>query len=115
MNKVRKGDNVLVAKGRDKGRTGDVRVVIPPGKKTDEHGRHKDGKVIVTGVNVGKRHMKPRGPQRPGGIVERESPVSWANVVVICTSCAQPTRVGVRPLAGGGKTRFCKKCDQNID
>jgi large subunit ribosomal protein L24 len=75
MNKVRKGDNVLVVKGRDKGRTGDVRVVIPPGKKTDEHGRHKDGKVIVTGVNVGKRHSRAaRSDPAASSSVSRRSP-----------------------------------------
>lgn len=105
----------MVTKGRDRGRTGQVRIVIPPGKKTDEYGRPKPGRVIVTGVNVVKRHMRPRGPQRPGGIIEREAPMPWSNVALICASCNEPTRVGVRELRGGGKTRYCKKCDANVD
>ena len=105
----------MVTKGRDRGRTGQVRIVMPPGKKTDKYGRPRPGRVIIAGINVVKRHMRPRGPQRPGGIIEREAPISWANVALICASCSQPARVGVRTLQGGGKTRYCKNCDANID
>ena len=115
MNKIRRDDNVLVTKGRDRGRTGPVRRVMPPGKKGDKFGNMDPGRVIVTGVNMVKRHMKPRGAQHPGGIIEREAPISWTNVALICAACNEPTRVGVRALAGGGKSRFCKRCDANID
>ncbi|MEX0683334.1 MAG: 50S ribosomal protein L24 [Dehalococcoidia bacterium] len=115
MNKIHKDDTVVVVKGRDRGRTGVVRRVMPPGKRSDEYGRAAAGKLIVTGVNVVKRHMKPRGPQKPGGIIEREAPLPWTNVALLCASCNSPTRVGIRPLAAGGKTRFCKKCNENID
>lgn len=115
MNKIKRDDTVLIVKGRDRGRTGQVRIVMPPGKKTDKYGRQKPGKVIVGGINVVKRHMKPRGPQQPGGIIEREAPISWTNVALVCSSCNEPTRVGVRGMQGGGKTRYCKKCDANID
>ncbi|HUF52337.1 MAG TPA: 50S ribosomal protein L24 [Dehalococcoidia bacterium] len=115
MNKIKRDDTVLITKGRDRGRTGQVRIVMPPGKKSDKFGRPKPGRVIVTGINVVKRHMRPRGPQRPGGIVEREAPIAWSNVALICVSCNQPARVGMRTLQGGGKTRYCKNCDANID
>ncbi len=85
MNKIRREDNVLVMKGKDRGRSGAIRKVIP-----------KDGRVIVTGVNVVKRHMKPRGPQKPGGIVERESPIALSNVALICAS-APKVQKGVPP------------------
>ena len=104
MKRIKKEDTVLVTKGRDRGRTGNVRIVIP-GK----------GRVIVTGVNVVKRHMKPRGPKQPGGIIEREAPIAIANVRPVCPACEKPVRVGYRLLADGRKVRYCKKCDANFD
>ncbi len=104
MRKLRREDTVLVVKGKDRGRAGAVRKVIP-----------KDKRVIVTGVNVVKRHMRPRPPQKPGGIVEREAPVSWANVALLCASCDKPARVGFRVRADGRKVRYCKRCDANLD
>ena len=104
MQRIKREDSVLVMKGKDRGRSGAVRKVIP-----------KEQKVIVTGVNVVKRHMRPRGPQRPGGIVQREAPVSWSNVAILCPSCNKPARVGFRTLADGRKVRYCKRCDANLD
>jgi large subunit ribosomal protein L24 len=101
---VRKEDNVLIMKGKDRGRSGTVRVVIP-----------EDNRVIVTGINIVKRHMRPRGPQQPGGIVEREAPIALANVRPLCPSCNKPVRVGFRVLADDRKVRYCKKCDANFD
>ncbi len=104
MQRVRKEDTVLVTKGKDRGRSGPVKLVIP-GKN----------RVIVTGLNMVKRHMRPRGPQQPGGIIEREAPISLANVRPLCPSCDKPVRVDFRVLADGRKVRYCKKCDANFD
>lgn len=104
MRKVRRDDTVFVLKGKDRGRIGQVRKVIP-----------KDGRVIVTGVNLVKRHMRPRGPRRPGGIVDREAPISWANVAVLCPSCEKPARVSFRFLPTGAKTRYCKRCNEVLE
>ena len=104
MQRVRREDTVLVMKGKDRGRSGAVRKVIPG-----------EGKVIVTGINVVKRHMRPRGPQKPGGIIEREAPIAWANVALLCQACNKPTRVGFRMLSDGRKVRYCRKCDANLD
>ncbi len=104
MERVRKEDNVLIMKGKDRGRSGTVRVVIP-----------EDNRVIVTGINIVKRHMRPRGPQQPGGIVEREAPIALANVRPLCPSCNKPVRIGFRVLADDRKVRYCKKCDANFD
>jgi large subunit ribosomal protein L24 len=104
MQRVKKEDTVFIAKGKDRGRTGTVRIVIP-----------KHNRVIVTGINVVKRHMRPRGPQQPGGIIEREAPIPLANVQPLCPSCNKPVRVGFRVLADGRKVRYCKKCDANLD
>jgi len=114
MQRIRKEDTVLVIKGKDRGRSGTVRRVFPAGKRTDKFGHPEPARLIVTGVNVGKRHMRPRGPQQPGGVIERESPVDWSNVALLCQSCNKPTRVGYRESAGR-KVRFCKRCDANID
>jgi large subunit ribosomal protein L24 len=59
--------------------------------------------------------MRPRGAQQPGGIVERESPISWANVALVCPACQKPARVGFRMIGGDRKVRYCKRCDANID
>ena len=115
MNKIRTADTVVVTKGKDRGRTGEVRAVMPPGKKTDKFGRSRPGKLIVTGVNIVNRHQKSTGPQKPGCIIEREAPISWTNVALVCAACGKPARAGLRPLPGGGKTRFCKSCNENID
>jgi len=104
VQRVRKEDTVLVTKGKDRGRSGPVKLVIP-----------RKNRVIVTGINIVKRHMKPRGPQQPGGIIEREAPISLANVRPLCPSCDKPVRVGFRVLADGRKVRYCKKCDANFD
>jgi large subunit ribosomal protein L24 len=103
VQKIRRNDPVLVIKGKDRGKSGAVREVIP-----------KEQKLIVSGVNMGKRHMRPRF-QQPGGIIERESPIPWANVMLLCRSCNRPVRVGFRHLEDGRKVRYCRKCDANID
>ena len=101
--KVRRDDNVIVIKGKDRGKAGSVRLVIP-----------RQQRLIVSGVNMVKRHMRPRF-QKPGGIIEREAPLPWANVKLLCPSCSKPTRPGLRYLDDGRKVRYCKKCDANID
>ncbi|MFQ5471485.1 MAG: 50S ribosomal protein L24 [Dehalococcoidia bacterium] len=104
MHRVRREDTVLVTKGKDRGRTGQVRKVIP-----------KKNRLIVTGVNMVKRHMKPRGQDKPGGIIDREAPIPLSNVALICESCQEPVRVGFRTVGEGRKVRFCKRCDANLD
>ncbi len=103
MAKIRREDTVLVIKGKERGKTGVVRQVIPRRRR-----------VIVTGVNIVKRHMRPRA-DRPGGIIEREAAIHVSNVMVICKSCSKTTRVGLRIREGGGKVRFCRHCDQPLD
>ncbi len=114
MNKIKRDDNVLVVKGKDRGRTGPVRKVVTGDRKIDKYGQPAPTRIIVTGVNVVKRHMKPRGQNKPGGIIEREAPISWANVALVCIACGKPTRVGFR-MVNARKVRFCKLCDENLD
>jgi len=115
MQRIRRDDNVLVTKGKERGRSGQVRKVLLGEKKSDKFGQPRPSRVIVTGINMVKRHMKPRGPQKPGGIVEREAPLSWSNVALICSSCGKPARVGFRRQADARKVRYCKRCDANVD
>ena len=103
MAKIRREDTVLIIKGKERGKTGVVRQVVP-----------RQRRLIVTGVNIVKRHMRPRA-DRPGGIIEREAPIHVSNVMVICKSCSKPTRVGFRFGDGGGKVRFCHHCDESLD
>ena len=114
MQKIRRDDTVFVTTGRDRGRTGQVRKVLPARNKTDKFGRQEPARAIVTGVNMVKRHMRPRPPQKPGGIIEREAPIAWSNLALLCASCSQPTRVGFR-IVGDRKVRYCKRCNENID
>ncbi len=101
MPKIRREDTVLVIKGKERGKTGVIRQMIP----------HKR-RVIVTGVNMVKRHMRPRA-DRPGGIIEREGSIHVSNVMIICKSCNKPTRVGFR-FEGGRKIRYAKKSGEPV-
>jgi len=100
--KIKKGDNVVVITGRDKGKTGSVLQVIPA-----------EMRVIVQGVNVAKRHTKPR-PGQPGGVVEKELPIHVSNVAHIDPKDNKPTRVGYKTV-DGRKLRFAVRSGEMID
>jgi large subunit ribosomal protein L24 len=104
MNKVKRNDLVLVTTGRDRGKTGEVRRVIP-----------REERVVVQGVNLRKRHMRPRTMGQQAGIIEFEAPIHWSNVKVICRACNKPTRIAFRFRDDGQKVRVCKNCSQDID
>ena len=101
---VKKGDLVMVIKGKDAGKKGKVLRVIP-----------KEGRVVVEGVNIVKKHTRPTPKMPQGGIIEKEAPMSSSKVMLFCTKCNRPTRVGKRFLADGKKVRYCKKCGEVID
>jgi large subunit ribosomal protein L24 len=104
MMKVRKGDDVIVLAGRDKGKKGNVLRVL----------RDED-RVVVQGVNVVKRHTKPSAAQ-PGGIVEREAPIHVSNVAHVDPADGKPTRIGFKFLDDGQrKVRFAKRSGEVID
>jgi len=102
--KLKVGDTVKITGGKDKGRQGKIDRVLPT-----------DTKVVIKGINIYKRHVKPQGKDKPGGIVEVERPLSVANVAIICSKCNQVTRVGYKVTKGGGKVRICKKCQADLD
>lgn len=102
MRKIRTGDNVLVTSGRNKGRTGVVRI-----------NHIADDRIVIEGVNIVKKHIK-RGRARQSGIIEVEAPLHVSNVMLICPACSQPTRVGVRQNVDRKNERYCKKCEASI-
>jgi large subunit ribosomal protein L24 len=104
LRKIKRNDNVMVMTGKDRGRTGEVRQVIA-----------EEDRVIVTGVNMIKRHMRQRSLQQPGGIIEKEGPIAISNVRIVCPGCGRPVRVGFRLREDGSKGRFCKNCNTDID
>ena len=102
MNKlhVKKGDEVVVINGKDRGTRGKVMEVSP-----------SEGKVIVEGVNVVTKHVKPRRMGEPGGLVKAESALYADKVQLVCPKCGRPTRTGSTINAKGQKVRTCKKQD----
>ncbi len=102
--KIRKGDNVLVIKGRDRGRQGHVVQAFP-----------KLGQVQVEGVNVVKCHKKATSTVRQAGIIEKEMPLSIAKVILICPICNKPTRIRGKSIADGTNVRVCSKCEEIIE
>lgn len=102
--KIKKDDKVMVIAGKDKGKIGTV-------LKVDK----KNQRIVVEKVNVVKRHLRPSPSAPQGGIVEKEAPIHISNVMLICTKCSQPTRVGKKILEDGRKVRVCKKCKEPID
>jgi large subunit ribosomal protein L24 len=104
MKKIRKGDQVVVMSGRDKGRRGAVVQVFP------------DGRVLVEAVNVVKRHTKPN-PQagKQGGIIEKEMPLAVSKVAIWNPGVKKPDRIGFKTLTDGKKVRFFKSNGEMID
>jgi large subunit ribosomal protein L24 len=104
MNKIRKGDQVYVIAGRDRGKRGSVMRVFA------------DNRVIVEGVNLVKRHTKPN-PQlgTPGGIIEKEVPIQLSNVALYNPATQKPDRVGIRFLEDGRKVRYFKSNGEVVD
>src|SRR5712671_6980624 len=96
--KIRKGDRVEVISGAEKGKRGEVLRVLP-----------KDGRAVVRGVAVAKRHLKPRGLGQPGGIEEQEATVHLSNLMLIDPKTDKVTRVGFRMLQDGTKTRIARR------
>ena len=108
MRRIKKGDTVEVISGDDRGMRGTVHQVIA-----------KKDRVVVSGVNIVKKHQRPRPTggrlQTQAGIIEFEAPVHLSNVMLVCPQCSQPTRIAFETLEDGGKVRVCKKCKSAID
>ncbi len=104
MNKLRKGDEVIVIAGRDKGKRGTV-------LRTQA-----DGRLIVEGINIIKKHVRPNpGRNETGGIIEKEAPIQYSNVAIYNHVTKQADRVGFRFLKDGRKVRYFKSDDEVVD
>lgn len=101
---VKKGDTVLVLSGKDSGKKGKVLGV-----------NTGDMKVLVEGVNMVTKHVKPKGKYQQGGLVHQEGAIHSAKVMLICERCGKPTKVAKNIQENGEKTRTCKKCNEVID
>jgi len=101
---IRKNDTVLVIAGKDKGKTGKVRFAYP-----------KEKRLLVEGINFIKRHTRAKGTTTQAGIIEREAPIQVSNVMLLCSRCNHPTRIGSRSLADGKRVRICRSCHEVID
>jgi len=102
--RIRKGDTVEVITGVSKGKRGEVLRLLP-----------KDGRAVVQGVNIAKRHTKPRGMGEPGGIVEREATIHLSNLMLVDPTSEKRTKVGFRVLEDGRKIRVAKATGQTIE
>ncbi len=131
---VRKGDTIVVLKGKDAGKRGVVeRVVRNPGGWAKTHARLGGASnvspmasvaVVVEGLNIAKRHTKPRqragqSDRMPriqqGGILDIAQPIAIGNVMVVCPRCDQPTRIGHRTLENGESVRVCRHCGEQLE
>jgi large subunit ribosomal protein L24 len=101
--KIKKGDNVVVISGRDRGKTGEVLRVFPA-----------EARAVVQGVNIARRHTKPRMGE-PGGILEKELPIHISNLAHIDPQSGRPTRVGYKFLEDGRKVRVARRSGEVID
>ncbi len=103
MRNIREGDRVKVIAGNDKGKEGEVLQVNP-----------SEGRIIVENVNFQLKHQGRTQQQKEPGILEREGKIHVSNVMLVCPSCDEPTRVGFDEVAGE-KVRVCKKCEATLD
>ena len=101
--KFKKGDEVIITAGKDKGKKGKIDKTFP-----------KKGTVLLPGLNVFKRHVKKRDEKNPGGVIPFARPLPVASIAVICPKCGKPTRVGYKSASGGKKLRICRKCKSTI-
>ena len=100
--RIKKGDTVKVLSGKDKGKTGEVLEITP-----------KENKVVVKGVNIIKKHVKPRKQGEEGGIISMEGAMHVAKVAVVCPKCGKATKIGYSEEKGE-KVRVCKKCGTKL-
>jgi large subunit ribosomal protein L24 len=96
--RIKKGDRVVVLQGKDRGKHGEVMRAMPA-----------EGKVIVDGVNIARRHTRPKRGTMQGGIINKDMPMHVSSVAILCSQCGA-TRIGYREDEQGRKIRICKKC-----
>ncbi|MFA5926838.1 MAG: 50S ribosomal protein L24 [Patescibacteria group bacterium] len=101
--KIRKNDNIMVISGRDSGKTGLVERVFVA-----------EDRVVVKGVNIAKKHVKPSRSNPQGGIIDINAKINVSNIALVCPNCGKITRVGYQ-ITDAKKIRICKKCGQSVE
>ena len=101
---IKRDDKVKVIAGKDTGKIGKVLKV-----------NRKKSRVLVEKINIVKRHSKPSAQNKQGGIVDKEMPIQWSNVMVMCSKCVTPARIKMQRLEDGKKIRVCAKCGEAMD
>ncbi len=101
---VKKGDTVTITAGKDKGKKGKILSAFP-----------KKDRIVVEGVNMVKKHTKPTQKVMQGGIISKEAPIHVSNVMLVCSRCGKPSRMGKKVLEDGQIVRVCKKCGEVTD
>lgn len=99
---IKKGDNVIILTGKDQGKKGKVSFTYP-----------QENRIIVEGLNMIKKHQRPRKQGQKGQIISRERKIDASNAQIVCPKCSQKTRVGFK-IEGDLKLRICKKCKSDI-
>lgn len=100
--KLKKGDKIRIIKGKDRGKEGEIEKIMPV-----------EARVLAAGLNVYKKHVKPKKQGDKGGVIELSVPISMANVALICPKCKKQTRVGYK-ITDKEKVRICRKCKERI-
>jgi len=101
--KIKKGDQVKIISGKDRGKTGKVLRVFPKGNK-----------IVVEKVNIVKKHQKPKREGEKGERISRPMPIDMSNAQLICPKCGKPTRIGYKITEKGKKFPVCRKCKEEI-
>ena len=129
---IRKGDTVVVLSGRDAGKRGKVERVVrrsespTSGRSVYRRGSHAGGvSVVIEGINIAKRHTKPRQGStggiggvpkvEPGGILDGFQPLPISKVMLVCSNCGRPTRIGHATLDTGRRVRVCRHCGEQLE
>jgi len=100
---VKKGDTVMIISGDDKGKKGKVLDVS-----------RAEGKIIIEGRNMVKKHIKPRKMGQQGGIISAEGAIYSSKVMLVCPKCGKPTRIGHQVFGDGSKSRVCRRCGDTL-
>ena len=101
--KIKKDDKVVVVSGKETGKTGKVLHVYT-----------SKNRILISGVNLQKRHVRPSRDLPQGGIIEKETPFNITNVMMFCNKCSKGVKVGMKRFPDGSVTRYCKKCEVEL-
>lgn len=101
--KIKKNDNVMVLAGKDSGKTGVVERVFP-----------SEGRLVIKGIAIAKKHLKPSKKNPSGGIIEINQKINSSNVMIVCPSCGKPSKISYK-ITDKTKMRICKKCGSSLE